>query len=100
MQSTEHNKPSDTQRVKNKSFSALIKLLANDYYNHRISVTDYRAQRRDLLNRVDFEFNREPIPLQGTNLRDDNVSEAESLRLGDTLTMPVKGILDAIKNKI
>ncbi len=100
MQSNEHNTPSDTQRTENKSFSALIKVLANDYYNHRIDFTDYRGQRRDLLNRVDFAFNREPIPSEGSGSREENVSEAEALRLGDTLTMPVKGILDAIKNKI
>ncbi len=100
MQSTEPNMPSDTQRAENKSFSALIKMLANDHYNHRISFTDYRAQRRDLLNRVDLAFNREPIPLGGEGSTEGNMTEAESLRLGDTLTMPVKGILDAIKNKI
>ncbi len=95
MQSTINDTASDTQRAANKSFSALIKMLSNDYYNHRISFSDYRAQRRDLLNKVDFAFNQEPMPSESTS-----ASEAESLRLGDTLTMPVKGILDAIKNKI
>ncbi|MFL0802508.1 MAG: hypothetical protein K6L81_02240 [Agarilytica sp.] len=100
MQSTINDTASDTQRAANKSFSALIKMLSNDYYNHRISFSDYRAQRRDLLNKIDFAFNQEPMPSESTRSDGFLASEAESLRLGDTLTMPVKGILDAIKNKI
>ena len=39
------------------SYSAMLRNLAADYYYQRLSRDDYRAQRRQLLQKIDEEFN-------------------------------------------
>jgi len=39
------------------SYSSMLRNLSSDYYYHRISREEYRAQRREILDKIDEEFN-------------------------------------------
>lgn len=93
-----------------KSYSVLLRELAKAYYNHQLVFDDYRARRREILHKIDASFNRRVIIDTGRYENDitrrSNQAQAgqnsESLRLGDTLTMPVLDVdvIGAIKNKM
>ncbi len=89
-----------------KSYSILLRDLSKSHYNHQISFEDYRAKRREILNKVDRSFNlrsaveTSPIDDSEDNTVRNRMSEINDLRLGDTLTMPAINIADELKNKI
>jgi len=39
------------------SYSSMLRNLSSDYYYRRISREEYRAQRREILDKIDEEFN-------------------------------------------
>ena len=39
------------------SYAAMLRNLSSDYYYQRISKQDYRLQRRQILEKIDEEFN-------------------------------------------
>lgn len=41
------------------NYSSLLRQLAEDYFEHRLTRVEYLAQRRDILDRIDREFNGE-----------------------------------------
>lgn len=43
------------------SFSSRLRQLSKDYYQHHLGFDDYRAQRRNLLEQIDEEFNGRKI---------------------------------------
>lgn len=93
-----------------KSYSILLKELSKSHYNHHINFEEYRAKRREILNKVDLSFNRRsvavtsPIDEAGDSTVRNKLAGHEkpenNLRLGDTLTMPAINISGELKNKI
>lgn len=89
-----------------KSYSILLRELSKSHYNHQINFEDYRAKRREILNKVDSSFNRRSvveisaIDDTGDNTIRNRSPEINNLRLGDTLTMPAINVSDELKNKI
>lgn len=67
-----------------KSFSAILQALSNDYFNHSISVDEYRARRRQILEQVDALFNGAPSSAPA-DTADEIYDPTEPLRLGETL---------------
>lgn len=41
------------------NYSSLLRQVADDYFEHRLTRVEYLAQRRDILDRIDREFNGE-----------------------------------------
>ena len=41
------------------NYSALLRELVNDYFDQRIDRVEYFTQRRDILDRIDLDFNGE-----------------------------------------
>lgn len=39
------------------NYSVMLRHLVDDYFEHRLSRVEYIAQRRSLLDRIDYEFN-------------------------------------------
>ncbi len=93
-----------------KSYSVLLRELSKSHYNHQINFEDYRAKRREILNKVDLSFNRcsavETSPIDETgdntvrNRSKGHENPENDLRLGDTLTMPAINIPGELKSKI
>ncbi|WP_086931511.1 hypothetical protein [Agarilytica rhodophyticola] len=94
----------------NKSFSAILQELTNNYYNHRISFSEYRLQRRQVLDSIDQGYNA--VSPTAANMSDqlknnhdsrDNKDRPEGLRLlGNTATFStqeIQEIRNATKDK-
>ncbi len=39
------------------SFSSMLRTLSEDYYNRKLSLEEYRTQRKSILSKIDAEFN-------------------------------------------
>lgn len=62
------------------SYSALIRNLSNDYYYRRIAKPEYRQQRRQLLMRIDEEYNgRNDANLEALEQQDNPVQDQSML---------------------
>ena len=60
--------------MEEKSFSLLLRNLANDYYHGHIGFADYRAQRKIILDRIDHEINgKAPAPNQQEDPEQDSM---------------------------
>lgn len=97
----------------NKSFSAILQELSNNYYNHRISFTQYRTQRRRVLDSIDQSYNISHSKTAGSGLKGNVLNDGNALRdnssgaeppkfLGNTATFSaqdVQKINDATQDK-
>ncbi len=45
------------ENIKQLNLLPQLKKLSDSYYNHQISFDDYRNQRKDLLKKIDAEYN-------------------------------------------
>lgn len=52
-------------------YAAVIKNLFQEYYKRNISMGEYRAQRKRILDQMDEEFNGVRIKDQSSNQMDD-----------------------------
>lgn len=43
------------------NYSAMLRELVDEYFEHRLTRVEYLAQRRGLLDRIDHEFNGDDI---------------------------------------
>ncbi len=84
--------------MKKKSYSQLLRELSERHYMRRMTFEEYRAERKELLKKIDFAFNG----FIGDNAdeQDTAVSGSEKRSLGDTIIFLVQEILAAVKNKL
>ena len=73
-----------------KSFSAMLRDLSTDYYNHMVSFEDFRMKRREILNQVDFHYNDqssiESDPIEGDEqTQPRSVGHTMSFKIGEKL---------------
>lgn len=74
--------------MQGRSYSFMLRELANYYYQHQITFQDYRAQRRKILNSIDSQYNRIDIQQnirESANIATARTSEREgTIKVGET----------------
>ena len=58
--------------MQEKSYSRLLRNLANDYYRNYISLDEYRAQRKKILDQIDLEINNRQAESEETGEQELN----------------------------
>ncbi len=84
--------------MKKKSYSHLLRELSERHYMRRMTFEEYRAERKELLKKIDFAFNG--FIADNADEPDTAISDAEKRSLGDTIIFPVQELLAAVKNKL
>jgi len=66
--------------------SSLIKTLSDNYANNHISLSEYRYERRRILNALDVEFNQFEIEEEVIEELDNNLALNESSEIHDEVS--------------
>ena len=68
--------------MQKQSFSTVLRELSKSYYNHYISFHEYRAQRRELLDKIDTYFNGAQVSSE--MVKSESEITTQPFSLGDT----------------
>ncbi len=73
-----------------KSFSAMLRDLSTDYYNHMVGFDEFRARRREILDQVDYHYNDQTSIETETDASEDitqpkSVGHTMSFKIGEKL---------------
>lgn len=78
-----------------KSFSAMLRDLSTDYYNHMLSFEEFRVKRKEILDQVDFHYNEQAAALNAFSDSEDT-TQPRKLQVSDTMSFQITDNTDTL----